>query len=297
MKKSRLNRYNWFDYLNILIFLILCAVMILPFWTVLMTSLVLSGEYYSTPFILWPKNISFLSYKYIFSTSKITDAMTVTVLMTIIGTVYSMFMTTTLAFGLKHKSLIGRNAMLTILIITMFFTGGLIPYYLLVRNIGLYNTFWVYIFPAAIDIWNFMIVKAFFNQIPISLEESARIDGANDILIFFRIVLPLSLPMLATFALFYGVGYWNTWYPALLFITNEKLHPMQMVLRRLIVQQERTTEMSQAYISAADAQSKFLFEDGIKMATVMVATIPILMLYPFLQKYFVTGITLGSIKE
>jgi len=294
--RNRLRHYTVFDWFNILFFIVMIVVMVLPFWTVLMTSLVFSGEYYSSPFILWPKNITFLSYKFIFSTDKVTNAMFITIAITLVGVLYSMGMTTTLAYALKKKDLIGRNVLLTLLIIPMYFSGGLIPYYLLVRGLGLYNNFWVYVIPSAISIWNFMIVKAFFNQIPDSLEESARIDGANDLVIFARIILPLSLPTLATFALFYGVEYWNTWYTALLFINNEKLFPLQMVLRRLIIQNERPLEMSQAF-QRSDVSGKFLFEEGIKMATVVVATVPILLVYPFLQKYFVKGITLGSIKE
>ena len=296
IKKSNLKRYGPFDYFNVFFFVIMMAVMILPFWTVLMTSLVTSGEYFSTPFIIWPKNINLLSYKFIFASPKLTNAMIVTVTITLVGVVYSMIMTTTLAYGLKKKTLIGRNFLLTLLIITMYFSGGLIPYYLLIRNIGLYNNILVYILPSAISVWYFMIIKAFFNQLPESLEESARIDGANDLYIFIRIMLPLSTPTLATFALFYGVEYWNTWWTSLLFITNDKLHTLQMVLRRLIVQNERPVEMSQAFLTMDGAKSAILFEDGIRMATVVVATVPILLVYPFLQKYFVKGITLGSIK-
>ena len=292
----RHRRYTLFDYFNILFFIILMFVMILPFWTVLMTSLVTSAEYYSTPFILWPKEPTLLSYRFVFATQKVTGAMLVTITITIAGTLYSMLMTTTLAYGLAKKDLIGRNFLLTMLIITMYFDGGLIPYYFLVRGLGLYNNFWVYIIPSAISIWNFIIIKAFFNQLPAELEESARIDGANDIVIFIRIILPLSLPTLATFALFYGVGYWNTWWPALLFISNERLYPLQMVLRKLIVQMERPVEMSQAYLRSTSGKWQTLFEDGIRMATVVVATAPILIMYPFLQKYFVKGITLGSVK-
>ena len=296
MSKNKLKKYSLFDYFNVVFFFIMMLVMILPFWTVLMTSLVTSGEYFASPFILWPKNISFLSYRFIFASPKITYAMIVTISLTVVGVIYSMVFTTTLAYALKKKTLIGRNFFLTIIIIPMYFSGGLIPYYLLVRNLGLYNNFFVYVIPSAISIFNFVIIKAFFNQLPDSLEESARIDGANDLYIFAKIILPLSTPTLATFALFYGVDYWNTWWPALLFITNERLYPLQMVLRRLIIQNERPVEMSQAFQNIEGFGSTFVFEDGIRMATVVVATVPILMVYPFLQKYFVKGITLGSVK-
>ena len=269
--------------------------MIMPFWNVLMTSLVSEGEYFSRPIILWPKNFYLASYKYIFSSDKLIRSMAVTVFVALIGTVYSMVLTTMLSYGMTKKKMPGRNFFLTIIIITMFFGGGLIPYYLLIRNLHLINKIWVMILPAGVNIWYFILVKSFFNQIPQSLEESAKIDGANEITIFFRIVIPLSLPALATFSLFYGVAFWNTWYDALLFITKEDLHPLQLVLRKMIVQNERPGLMDAAY-KKVTGNNFGLFDDGIKMATVIVATVPILCVYPFLQRYFVQGIFVGSIK-
>lgn len=284
-----------FDIFNVGFFTILCIVMIMPFWNVLMTSLVSEGEYFSRPIILWPKNMYFDSYKYIFSSDRLLRATGVTAFVTIVGTAYSMLMTTMLSYGMSKKKLPGRNFLIAIILITMFFDGGLIPFYLLIKNLNLINKIWVMIIPAGINIWYFTLIKSFFNQIPSSLEESAKMDGANEITVFFRIILPLSLPALATFSLFYGVGFWNTWYNALLFITNEKLHPLQMVLRKMIVQNERPGLMDAAY-KKVTGNNFSLFDDGIKMATVVVATVPILCVYPFLQKYFVKGIFVGSIK-
>lgn len=295
MYSKRKIKINPFDIFNVILFLILSLIMILPFWNVLMTSLVSEGEYFSRTIILWPKNMYFDSYKYIFSSDKLVRAFFVTVFVTVVGTAYSMFLTTTLSYGLSKKELPGRNLFLTIIIIPMFFGGGLIPYYLLIRKLKLINKIWAMIIPTGVNIWNFILIKAFFNQIPSSLEDSAKIDGASEIAIFIKIILPLSLPALATFSLFYGVAYWNTWYSALLFITNERLHPLQMVLRRMIVQNERPSLMDAAY-KKTTANTASLFDDGIKMATVVVATAPILCVYPFLQKYFVKGIFIGSIK-
>jgi putative aldouronate transport system permease protein len=293
--RGRKKAINGFDIFNVLFFIVLCLIMIMPFWNVLMTSVVSEGEYFSRPLILWPKKFYFGSYKYIFSSDKLIKSTAVTTFVTIVGSAYSMALTTMLSYGMTKKKMPGRNFFLTLILITMFFGGGLIPYYMLIKNLQLINTIWVMIIPSGINIWYFTLIKSFFNQIPESLEESAKIDGANEITVFFRIILPLSLPALATFSLFYGVAYWNTWYNALLFITNEDLHPLQMVLRKMIVQNERPGLMDAAY-KKVTGHNFALFDDGIKMATVVVATVPILCVYPFLQKYFVQGIFVGSIK-
>lgn len=284
-----------FDTFNVLFFIILAFIMIFPLWNVLMTSLVDAGEFYARPLILWPKKFYFTSYKFILGGGEIRQALFTTVSLTIVGSFYSMLCTTLLSYSLSKKYLPGRNFFLTIIMITMFFGGGLIPYYLLIKNLGLIDTFWVLFIPSGVSTWNFLVIKSFFSQLPAELEESARIDGASDLTVFFRIVLPLSLPVLATFTLFYGVGYWNTWYSALLFIQNPKLFPLQLVLRRMVVQNVRPAAMD-AFARQQGMKAGTLFDEGIKMATVVVATVPILCVYPFLQKYFAKGVMIGSIK-
>lgn len=293
-KRKKLNAYSAFDYINIVFFIILGIIMIFPFWNVFVTSIVTEGEFYSTPFILWPKEVTFRWYEFIFANDKLITSFFVTVFVTVVGTIYSLFLTTTLAYGLSKKSLPGRNFFLTMIIITMFFDGGLIPYYMLIRNLGFVNKIWVMIIPTGVNVWYFTLIKSFFNQIPVSLEESAKIDGASELRIFRSIILPLSKPTLATFALFYGVAYWNLWYPAMLYITDQKLFPLQLILRRIIVQSDKPASFLQAYSQTAG--TTVIFEEGVKMATVMVATLPIVLVYPFLQKYFVKGIMLGSVK-
>lgn len=293
-KRKKLNAYSAFDYINIVFFIILGIIMMFPFWNVFVTSIVTEGEFYSTPFILWPKEVTFRWYEFIFANDKLITSFFVTVFVTVVGTIYSLFLTTTLAYGLSKKSLPGRNFFLTMIIITMFFDGGLIPYYMLIRNLGFVNKIWVMIIPTGVNVWYFTLIKSFFNQIPVSLEESAKIDGASELRIFRSIILPLSKPTLATFALFYGVAYWNLWYPAMLYITDQKLFPLQLILRKIIVQSDKPASLLQAYSQTAG--TTVIFEEGVKMATVMVATLPIVLVYPFLQKYFVKGIMLGSVK-
>lgn len=294
MKRSYGDRI--FDGINIIFFALLALVTIFPLWNVIMTSLVGSGEFNSKAIVLWPDHITFESYRYLLGyKSGIGNSLLVTAVLTIVGSLYSLILTTALSYGLSKKYLPGRNFFITIIMITMFFSGGLIPFYLLIRNMGLMNSFFALFLPVGINTYNFIVVKAFFSQFSPELEESAKIDGGNDIFIFFRIVLPLSKPVLATFFLFYAVTYWNSWYNCMLFIQNNKLFTLQFVLRQMVVA-SNTSNISQAMQNSAREAGIYLFEDGMRMATVVLATIPIVCIYPFLQKHFVKGVMIGSVK-
>jgi putative aldouronate transport system permease protein len=285
-----------FDVLLVAFFVLLAVVMLLPLWTVLMTSLVDAGEYFARSLILWPRSFYFESYRYLFSEgSEIFASFLVTAALTVVGSLYSMLITTSLAYGLSKRALPGGRFFILVVTVTMFFGGGLIPYYLLIRSLGLMNTFAVLFVPSAVNTWNFLVIKSFFTQLPAELEESARMDGASDLRVFFRIVLPLSLPVLATFTLFYAVAYWNTWWPTTLFIQKKALFTLQYVLRGMIVENKRPMMMD-AKARQAGMIGDRLFDEGIKMATVIVATVPILCVYPFLQKYFAKGVMIGAVK-
>lgn len=294
MKKRNGDRL--FQNINNSFFAILCFIMLFPLWNVLMTSFVSAGEFFKKPIVLWPDQWYLDSYQFIFGGNTISRAFVVTVFITVVGSLYSMTITTTLAYGLSKKSLPGRHLFLTLIMITMFFNGGLIPYYLLINKIGLYDSIWVLILPMAVNTYNFIIIKSFFANIPTELEESARIDGANDITIFTRIILPLSMPVLATFLLFYGVSYWNSWWNCVMFIQDNSKFTLQYVLRQMIVQNVRPGAMTQSALSGGTDIYGGIFDEGVKMATVIVATVPILAVYPFLQKYFVKGVMIGSVK-
>ncbi len=285
-----------FDAGLIAFFVLLAVVMLLPLWTVLMTSLVDTGEYFARSLILWPRRLYLDSYRYIFTAgSEIFTSVLVTAALTVVGSLYSMLVTTSLAYGLSKRALPGGRFFIMVVTVTMFFSGGLIPYYLLIKNLGLMNTFAVLFIPSAVNTWNFLVIKSFFTQLPAELEESARIDGASDLRVFFRIVLPLSLPVLATFTLFYAVAYWNTWWPTTLFIQKKDLFTLQYVLRGMIVENRRPMMMD-AKARQSGMIGDRLFDEGIKMATVIVATVPILCVYPFLQKYFAKGVMIGAVK-
>jgi putative aldouronate transport system permease protein len=287
-----------FDFFNVLFFVVLIFVMLFPLWNVLMVSLVTIGEFYSKPLILWPAPFNFDNYRFIFSSDKIVTTFGVTAFVTVAGTAYSVLITAMLAYGLSKKGLPARKTLMALLTFTMFFSGGLIPYFLLIKGVAfLYNHVWVMIIPNGVSIWNFIIMKTYFQQMPDSLEESAKIDGANDISIFVRIVLPLSMPIIATFSLFNAVGFWNTYYDALLFIQNRKLHPLQLVLRQMIVEANMPPEMAAKFTEARGKEGSIpIFEEGLKMASVIVATVPLLCIYPWLQKYFAKGVMIGSVK-
>ena len=279
------------------IFLTICmAVSIFPLWNVIMTSLVDAGEFNSRALILFPNKLTFASYEYLlFRNNEISNAMLVTALLTAVGTVYSLSITTMLSYALSKKALPGRGFFLTFFMIPMYFGGGLIPYYLLIKQMGLMNNFAVMFLPGGLNIFYFVVIKTFFSEISPEIEESARIDGANDLRIFGSIILPISKPMLATFFLFFAVNYWSTWWSCMLFIQDTKMYTLQYVLRRMVIIDSEAS-FSTAITQQARESGLYLFETGLRMATVTIATLPILLLYPFLQKYFVKGIMIGSVK-
>ena len=189
-----------------------------------------------------------------------------------------------------RKDFYGRNLFMGVFVFTMFFTGGMIPTFLIVQRLHLLNTMWALILPTAVSTYNLIIMRTFFEStIPFELVESASLDGCNDLVIFFRIVLPLSGPILAVMVLFYGVAQWNSWFPALLYISDRGLYPLQMVLREVLIQ----SDISNMAGSSGDVE---IIGDGLKYATMVVATLPIMCLYPFLQKYFVKGVMIGAVK-
>jgi ABC-type glycerol-3-phosphate transport system permease component len=270
--------------------------MLLPLYKVFITSIITSSEMYASPMVLWPKNPTLMAYQYIFSSSDILIAARNTVFITIAGTFLSMAATLTLAYAFSKSFLPGGKILHRILLVTMFLDSGLIPYFLLVRSMGLVNNIWVNIIPALVSLWNYLVIRSFFKQLPQSLEEAAIIDGAGWFTVFTRVVLPLSMPVIATFTLFYAVGYWNSWYNAMLFANSSELQTLQLLLRRLIVTNDSIDRLLSNFMRNTNSRNLTLFNESMKMACVIVATVPILVVYPFLQKYFVKGVMIGAIK-
>lgn len=289
-KRGRLHRLNGVDY-AIMAFLALFALLILyPFYNSVCVSLVSQADYIKTRFMLYPKNVTFESYFVVFKNGSIFDGMKVTLLITIIGVIYNMLLTVSLAYGFS-KEFPGKKLFMMMIVFTMYFSGGLIPFYLLIKDLKLVDNIFSMILPSGVSIMYMTVIRQNFESLPAELEESARIDGAGDLTILFRILLPLSVPILVTFALYYGVERWNEWYNGMLFIRSFDKRPLQLVLRGIIQttgQAMVTNELEQYNITP--------FSEGIKMACVVVTMTPIMLVYPFIQKYFVSGMTVGAVK-
>lgn len=265
--------------------------MLFPFVYVLATSLSPMEQVLRGGLILWPEKLAWDAYDTIFSNRNFVRSLWMSVVITVTGTFINLALTSLMAYPLAKKRLRGRNTILFLVVVTMLFSGGLIPTYLVVKNMHLLNTIWSVILPGSISAFNLIIMKNFFNSIPEELEEAARIDGCRNFGVLFRIVLPLSMPALATFTLFYAVGHWNNFFSAVMYINKPDLWPIQVLLRQMII--EGSVEQFQNASLEVSAQ---VLPQTIKMAATIVATVPILLIYPFLQKHFAKGVLLGSVK-
>ncbi|MFB8377293.1 carbohydrate ABC transporter permease [Paenibacillus taichungensis] len=281
-----------FDIFNYVMLGILGILTVLPFLYIIGNSFATEAEITERSFFLIPKVFSFSAYEYIFSSSTIFRSIGVSIFVTVAGTLVNLFFTLTMAYPLSRSDFWGRNVMMNMVIFSMLFGGGMIPTYLVIRGLGLLDSYWALMLPGAISAFNLIVVKNFFQQMPPGLEEAARIDGCSDLGVLWRIVLPLSKPVIATFALFYAVGHWNNFFSALLYISDSNKWPLQVMLRQIVL-------LSQASVGdMANMDPNFVQppEQSIKTAVIVVGTIPILLVYPFLQKHFAKGVMLGSIK-
>lgn len=283
-----------FNVINHFLLIIITLIVIYPLVFVLSASFsdpqaVLRGEMF-----LWPKGINLHSYEKIFQNKDILRGYSNTLIYTLMGTLINLVMTILAAYPLSRKDFIGRNAIMALFVFTMFFSGGLIPTYMLIKNLGMLNTLWVMIIPNAVSIWNIIIMRTFFQQsIPHELHEAATIDGCSNIQTLTRIILPLSMPIIAVTILFYAVGHWNAFFNAMLYLSDKNKFPLQLILREILIQGQ-TNDMVKMSTESAIKQQREV--EGIKYAVLVVANIPVLMLYPFLQRYFVKGVMIGAIK-
>lgn len=278
-----------FDIVNSALLLMVAFVCVLPFVYVMAVSFTSPAEVARGGLILWPNEWSLASYRYILSTDTLFRAMGVSVYITVVGTLINLLFTSLMAYPLAKSHLRGRQVVLLGVLFTMLFSGGMIPTYFVVKSLHLTNSLWSLMIPNAISAFNLIVLKNFFQQIPDGLEDSARMDGCNDVGVLFRIVLPLSLPAMATFGLFYAVGHWNQFFNAILYINNSRLYPIQVLLRQIVI-------LSQSTIGDTSIDSSQIQPLTIRMAVIVVATVPILLVYPFLQKHFAKGVMLGSVK-
>ncbi len=287
------SRRDFFPAINVTIMLAICFITLYPIWYSIVisfndgTDALMGGIYW------WPRIFSLESYRAMFSNKGIIQAFLIAIFRTVVGTGTHILFTAMVAYAFMQKRLIGRKIFMTLGVITMFFNGGLIPTFLLVKNLGLIDNLLVYILPSMFNFFHLIIFQAFFREIPNSLEESAKIDGMNDFGIFIRIILPLSMPVVATIALFQGVWHWNDFFTGVIYINDADLQPVATYLYRVIAQNQSSQMM--VNMPAAVSRSA-VTSQSIKMATMVAATFPIVVVYPFLQKYFVKGIMIGAVK-
>lgn len=278
-----------FDIVNIIFLTIFSLLCLVPFINILATSFATPAEITTRTFILFPRTFSLDAYRYILSTPTIFKSIGVSLFVTIVGTFISMVLTSFMAYALSRRYLHGRSFVNFLVVFTMLFSGGMIPTFLVVNKLGLIDSIWSLILPGAISAYNMIIMRNFFQGIPDSLEESAKMDGCTDLGVFFRIILPLSLPSIATISLFYAVNYWNTYQSAILYINDSSKWPVQVLLRQIVLVSSGLNADASVVDVVPPAQS-------VKMAVIIIATLPMLIAYPFVQKYFVKGAMVGSVK-
>lgn len=283
-----------FDSLNVALMCLLIIIMLFPFMNQIALSLSSNVAVLAGRVTIWPVDFSIEAYREVLSDVRFSRAFTNSVVYTILGLIMHVSMTALFAYPLSRKSLKGRNGIMNVIIFSMVFgTGGLIPNYLLIKGLGLVNSFWALWLPGMINLWQVIILKNFFQQIPESLHESAEIDGARPIRIFVQIIIPLSLPSIASISLFSAVSLWNTFFNAMIYLNDKKMTLLQVHLREVL--------QNYATPHSADTETRVInpnqiAADTIKAATLMCTTIPIVCIYPFLQKYFVKGVMVGAIK-
>ncbi|NLZ70307.1 MAG: carbohydrate ABC transporter permease [Clostridiaceae bacterium] len=294
-KKWRVDRITWFDYFNVISAALLSFTFIIPFLIVIGSSLLGYEESVSrgSIYVLFPQSPDFICYKILLGHgSAVYRGYLITILRLVIGTTLNLLFTGTMAYGLSKRSLPGKGILTTIVFFTMLFSGGLIPSFLLYQLLGISNTFWVMILPVLINPWWMFIMRNFFREIPDSIEESALIDGASPLRIFFSIIVPLSAASFATIGMFYAVMHWNSWFDAAIHITNPKLQPVQVLMRNVVLTATSTDLNNEIMAGIAKKPPS----NALKSAMIVVSTLPILVVYPFIQKYFVKGMVVGSIK-
>lgn len=293
-KKYRLGRIGTMDVVIAVVLGLMAVAAFFPFYRVVLLSFSTTASYAKHPAYLLPYSFDLAGYKAIFSDPMFFTSVGVTLFVTIVGTTVNMILSVMGAYVLSRKYLLGRKLFLNMIIFTMLFSGGLIPSYIVVKSLGIPNTIWAMILPCGISTYYLMIMKNYFISLPDSLLEAARLDGADEFHILTKVVLPISIPFMATFILFYAVERWNEWYNANLYINKAALYPLQIYLRNVLISMSNTL---------SDIAKQFAMENtrvnttAVQMATIVVATIPILCVYPFVQRHFVKGVLVGGIKE
>ena len=295
MKKKKLSGETIFQIVDVIVMCLFMVLVIVPVFTVVMTYFVSEAEIARRgTFIIIPEKFDFSAYKMLLASGKnIARAYGNTLFRVVIGTALNLVFTITLSYGLSREGLKGRTFLAGFVFFTMLFSGGMIPTFILVKGVGLIDSRWAMVLPCLINTWNLLIMRNFFYGIPKSLEEAAVIDGANDAQVLVKIVLPLSKASIATIGLFYAVSHWNAWFDAMLYINTTALLPMQNILRNIITAASSIGDLGAEAYNSLDVVPP---SQAIRAATIVITTLPILVAYPFVQKYFVKGVMVGSVK-
>lgn len=282
------------DGVKVVFLAIITIVTIYPFWNIFIISINDAQDAVRGGLYFWPRVFSLYSYNEILGRPTFQHSIYITFARTIVGTPLAVLCTAMCAYSLSRRELIGHKFFNILFIFTMYFGGGQVPYYMVLKGLGLLDTFWVFIFPLVMSVYNMILIRSYIDSMPDSLFEAVRIDGGNDLVIFFQFVIPLAKPILMTVALFAAIHQWNSWFDAYLYTSSQDLKPMQSILVEILNQYQTGATTSQQMSNAKSGTT--VTADSIRMAATMVATIPIIMVYPFIQKYFVKGIMLGAVK-
>jgi putative aldouronate transport system permease protein len=279
-------KVSLFDVMNWVILVLFSAIILFPFLYVFSVSFTDPASYVPMKLYLFPGKWSFSTYIYLLTTNSFLSCLKSTVFITVVGTLFNLIVTFTLAYGISKKYVVGRPVILGFIIFTLVFHAGILPNYLLVKEMGLLNSYWSLIWPALTNAWSLLVVKSFIEALPGELEEAARIDGCTDLGVFFRIIVPLSMPAIAAFTLFFAVAHWNTYFNALIYLSDSKKWTLQVLVKTLVIDSD----------SQGQSDDVMVPQETIKMASIILAMAPILVVYPFLQKYFAKGVLIGSVK-
>ena len=292
VRVRKVRRTGTFDVVNMALLGIFALLCLYPFVNILLMSFSTEVDYYQSTFLVLPRHFTLEAYRYIFLEGGMLHAFVISVGISAGGVIYSMILTSLGAYALSKRELPGKNILFTYILITMFFGGGVIPFFLILKDLGLYNRLLGLVIPFGIDTFNMILLRNFYANVPGEVVESAKLDGANDFIILFRLIMPLSLAGMATIMLFYFVGKWNEWYWPMLLLKDEELYPLSLKLRNILSDMQ-----SAGYYTAIGVDSEKLYSHGQDSASIIVSILPILCIYPFVQKYFVKGVMLGAVKS
>ncbi|ULT57555.1 carbohydrate ABC transporter permease [Neobacillus drentensis] len=294
VKKIKSKEDKIFDVVNTIFLSLICLAVLYPLYFVIIASISNPNMVYNGDVWLFPKDITFEGYKRIFSDPKIWLGYKNTVVYTVVGTIVQVSLTLMAAYALSRKDFYGKSFFMMVILFTMFFNGGLIPTYLVVKDLGMLNTIWAMILPKAVAVWNLIVARSFFEEnIPNELLEAGKIDGCSNTRFFLKVVLPLSKPIIAVMVLFYAVGQWNSYFDALIYLNDESLYPLQLILRNILTQNQLSIKMLSDLDNLAAQQQ---VGEIIKYGIIIVGALPLLIVYPFVQRHFVKGVLIGGVK-